>query len=152
MWKLYGLGGSGIAIQSTVGDFKECVGPHNSGKVIYYDPSHDIVSKSIFGPHDILFKRLDFCWEQEYRFWFSDDELLDKIEAGKRFQRGLLSKGAAKGVSDLRRFIKTIVVGPGASDEFIRVVRASCGEFNKNWLKSSVEHSYSDRMWDSFTK
>lgn len=152
MWRLYGLAGSGIAIQSTVGDFKECLRPHNSGKVIYYDPSNDIVSKSIFGPHDILFKREDFTWEQEYRFWFDDDDLLQKIEAGKKFQTGRLSKGMARTISDLQRFIEKIVVAPGASDEFISVVRSACGEYHKNWLRSTVERSYSDRMWDSFKK
>lgn len=152
MWRLYGLGGSGIAIQSTVGDFKECVRPHSDGKVIYYDPSNDIISKSIFGPRDILFKRLDFFWEQEYRFWFDDDDLLQKIEDGKRFQTQRLSKGQPKRITDMRRLIRKIVVAPGASEDYVRVVRAACGEFQKNWLKRSIEHSYSDRMWDSFKK
>jgi hypothetical protein len=92
MWKLYALAKSGIAIQSTVGDVKECLRPHNSGRVIYYDPSHDVRSPTIFGPHDILFKRNAFSWEQEYRFWLDDDELLAKIEAGVEFREEDLSK------------------------------------------------------------
>jgi len=93
MWKLYARAESGIAIQSTVGDVKERLRPHNSGAVIYYDPSQDVLCSSIFGPHDILFKRSHFSWEREYRFWFDDDELIGRIEAGKEFREENVSPG-----------------------------------------------------------
>ena len=108
------------------------------------------LSPTIFGPHDILFKRSSFSWEQEYRFWFDDDELLQKIEAGEQFQEKNLSRGRSVGITDMGRFIKKIVVAPGASDEFIEQVRAACTEHRKRWLCNIIERSYSDRMWDSF--
>ena len=53
MWKLYALARTGIAIRSTVGGVNECLRPHNSGRVIYYDPSHNVLSASIFGRFSI---------------------------------------------------------------------------------------------------
>ena len=150
MWKLYAIAPKGIAIRSTVGDVNECLRPHNSGRVIYYDPSHDVRSPTIFGPHDILFKRSSFSWEQEYRFWFDDDELLQKIEAGEEFREEVLCRGRLVGITEMQRLIKKIVVAPGASDEFIEQVRAACAERSKCWLWNVIERSYSDRMWDSF--
>ena len=152
MWKLYALANTGIAIQSTVGNVEECLSPHSSGQVIYYDPSHDVRSPSIFGPRDILFKRSFFSWEQEYRFWFDDDELLQTIEAGQQFRDEDLSMGRAVGISDMARLIKKIVVAPGTSDEFIGNVRAACAEYQKRWLWNLIERSSSDRMWDSFNR
>jgi hypothetical protein len=152
MWKLYALAKRGIAFQSTVGDVNECLRPHNSGRVIYYDPAHDVRSPTIFGPHDILFKRNAFSWEQEYRFWFDDDELLQRIEAGEEFHEEDLSPGRPVGISNMQRLIKKIVVAPGASDEFIDQVRAACAEHQMRWLWNLIERSYSDRMWDSFNR
>jgi len=150
MWKLYALAKTGIAIQSTVGDVKECLRPHNSGRVIYYDPSHDVRSATTFGPREILFKRNSFSWEQEYRFWFADDELRDKIDAGVEFREEDLSPGRPVGITDTQRLIKKVVVAPGASAEFIEQVRAACAEHRMSWLCNTIERSYSDRMWDSF--
>lgn len=152
MWRLYALAKEGIAIQSTVGDVNECLRPHMSGQVIYYDPSHDVRSPGIFGPHDILFKRNSFWWEQEYRFWFDDSELLHRIEAGEEIEEKELSPGQLVGISDMQRLIKKIVVAPDASDEFIEHVRAVCAEHQKLWLWNIIERSYSDRMWDSFNR
>jgi hypothetical protein len=151
MWKLYALTRQGVAIQSTVGDVMECLRPHNSGRVIYYDPSQDVRSATIFGPHDILFKRNVFSWEQEYRFWFDDDQLLDEIEAGVEIREEELTKGRLAGISNMQLLVKKIVVAPGASDEFIEQVRSACAEHRMTWLWNRVERSYSDRMWDSFT-
>lgn len=78
-----------------------------------------MLSPSIFGPHDILFKRSFFSWEQEYGFGFDDDELFQSIEAGKEIREGDLSPGRAAGITDMRQLIGKIVVAPGASDEFI---------------------------------
>ncbi len=155
MWKLYTLpreGIEGIAIQSTVGDVNECLRPHNSGRMEYYDPSDDVLSRSIFGPPDILFKRSPFSWEQEYRFWFDDDELLHRIEAGKEFREEDLSSGQAFPIGPAQRLIKKIVVAPGAPDEFIENVRDACAKHQKCWLWDLIERSYSDRMWDSFQR
>jgi hypothetical protein len=135
-----------------VADINECLRPHSSGQVIYYDPSHDVRSATIVGPHDILFKRNAFAWEQEYRFWFDDDELLEKIEAGPEIREEELSKGRLVGISDMQRLVRKIVVAPGASDEFIEQVRSACAEYRMTWLWNLIERSYSDRMWDSFTK
>jgi hypothetical protein len=152
MWKIYTRPKRRIAIQSTMGDVKECLRAHNSGKVIYYDPSNDVRSPTIFGPHDILFKRKPFFWEQEYRFWFDDDELLDKIEAGVPFRKQDLSPGQLFGISDMGRLIKKIVVVQGASDKFIKKLQDVCAASQKRWLGKLIERSYSDRIWDSFTK
>jgi hypothetical protein len=152
MWRLYALPKTGIAIQSTVGDVKECLRPHKSGKVIYYDPSHEVLNPTIFGPDDILFKRDSFWWEQEYRFWFKDDELLDRIEAGTEFREEDLSPRRLFLISNMQRLINKIVIAPGASEEFIENLRAACAEQRKCWLWTLIERSYSDRMWDSFNR
>lgn len=152
MWKLYSVAPEGIAIQSTVGDINECLRPHGSGKVIYYDPSHDVISPTIFGPNDILFKRSAFSFELEYRFWFDDDELLERIDAGEAVSETELSRGSTFEIDDMQRLIKKIVVAPGATDEFIQQVRTTCGTYRMQWLWSFIERSYSDRMWESFTK
>jgi len=150
MWKLYARAESGIAIQSTVGDVKERLRPHNSGAVIYYDPSQDVLCSSIFGPHDILFKRSHFSWEREYRFWFDDDELIGRIEAGKEFREENVSPGRPVGISDMQRLFQKIVVAPGASDAFIERVQVACAEHGKSWLSNVLERSSADRVWDSF--
>jgi hypothetical protein len=152
MWRLYALLKTGIAIQSTVGDVKECLRTHNDGMVIYYDPSHKVLSPTIFGPHDILFKRKAFHFEQEYRFWFDDDELLKKIEAGVPFRKKNLHPGQLYPISNMQRLVKKIVVVPGASDKFIKKLQDVCAASQKRWLGKLIERSYSDRMWDSFTK
>jgi hypothetical protein len=128
MWRLYALAKTGIAIKSTVGSVNECLQPHHSGRVIYYDPSNDVLSGSIFGPTDILFKRDVFSLEQEYRFWFCDDELIDRIEADKEFREEDLSPGKLVGISNMQRLVQKIVVAPGASDEFIATVHRACSD------------------------
>jgi hypothetical protein len=152
MWRLYARARRGIAIRSTVGDVKECLRAHNSGKVIYYDPSHDVRSAGMVGPHDILFKRNAFSCEQEYRFWFDDDELSNEIEAGKKLRKKDLSPGRRVDTGDMGRLIQKIVVAPGASEQFIEDLRGACVEYRKRWLWTRIERSYSDRMWDSFNR
>lgn len=152
MWKLYVLAKTGIAIQSTVGDVNECLRPHNSGRVIYYDPSHDVLSPSLFGPHDILFKRAFFSWEREYRLWFDDDELLQRIDSGEDMQGKNVSSGQSIGISDMQRLFKKIVIAPGATDDFVEKLRAVCAKNRKRWLWKLIERSYSDRMWESFNQ
>lgn len=151
MWKFYAPAGSAIAIQSQVGDVKECLRPHSSGAVIYYDPSHDILCQSIFGPRDILFKRSQFAWEREYRFWFDDDELIGRIEAGQEFREEHLSRGQRVDISDMQRLIHKIVVAPGASDVSIKSVENACAKHGKPWLWNVIERSTADRTWASFT-
>jgi hypothetical protein len=151
-WKLDGMELPGVAIQSTIGDVKACLRPHNSGPVIYYDPSHEVMSTSIFGPNDILFKRDFFAWEREYRFWFDDDDVLQKIEDGIHVAEQDLSHGQAVRITDMQRFIKKIVVAPSATDEFLQEVQATCVKHKRRWLCNVIERSYSDRMWDTFTR
>lgn len=134
-----------------MGDVRKCLRPDNDGKVIYYDPSHDVRSPMMVGPHDILFKREPFRWEQEYRFWFDDHKLLQEIEAGGESQVEDSAPRRLFPISDMRRLIKKIVVAPGASGEFVENLRAACAEHRKRWLCDSIEPSYVDRMWDSFS-
>jgi hypothetical protein len=104
---------------------------------------------SIFGPHDILFKRSSFSWEQEYRFWIDDDELVQRIEAEEEIREQDLSSGRPVGISDMQRLIKKIVVAPGASDEFIEQVRLRVRAPQTLALECHQTIA-SDRMWDSF--
>ena len=155
MWRLYALAPNGIAIQSTVGDVNQYLvpRPHGSEAVTYYDPSDDICSPTIFsGPHDFCFKRNSFAWEQEYRFWFCDNNLLQNIEAGKAFWEGFLSPELQVHISQMRRIVKKVVVAPGASDEFIKEVMAACSKHLTGRPRIVVERSYSDQTWESFTK
>lgn len=151
MWRLYGLAPEGIAIRSTVGDCNACLGPHNCGKVIYYDFGRRVRSHGIFGPSDIVFKRLPFSWEREFRFWLYDDELLRRIELDEELRERSLTRGCAVPISDMGRFISKIVVAPGASDAFIEHIRDACAFHRKRWLCDLVERSCSDWAWSSLT-
>jgi hypothetical protein len=150
MWRLYGLAPEGVAIQSTVGSVKKCLRPDDSGAVNYYDPGHDLKLESIFGLSDILFKRKTFAWENEYRFWFDDDEILERIGRGEAIDEAALPHGKSVQISDMQELIKRIAVAPGARDDFIRLVKDVCGTYHKIWLGNLVERSYSDRSWESF--
>jgi hypothetical protein len=152
MWRLYAKEQKAIAIRSTVGHARDCLHPHGSGQVIYYDPSHDILSPSIFGAHDILFKREAFRWEGEYRFWFDDDELLDRIENGEEIDEATLSRGKLVMLGDTTKLIQRVVVAPGSTDEFIEEVRDACAKAKRRWMWDRIERSHSDRMWDDFTR
>jgi hypothetical protein len=152
MWRLYGLAPEGVAIQSTIGSVKECLRPHRAEAVIYYDPSDDIRSESIFGPNDILFKRKCFSWEREFRLWFDDDELLTKIEQNEEIKEAEISPGKLVQIGDIQKLIRRLVVAPGASDSFVKLVKGVCSAYGRTLLASRVERSYSDRLWDSFTK
>jgi len=152
MWRLYGLSPQGIALQSTVGCFNEHVRPHSSGAVIYYDPRDDIRHKTMFGPNDILYKRDCFSWEREYRFWFYDDAILDKIELGEAISEEQLTHGELRSIGKMEDIIKRVVIAPSANDSFVAKVMAALAEHSKRWLGSRVERSYSDRSWESFCK
>jgi hypothetical protein len=152
MWRLYAKEQNAVAIRSTVGNARECFRPHGSGQVIYYDPSHDILSRSIFGAHDILFKREAFRWEGEYRFWFCDDELLGRIENGDSIDETALTRGKLVMLGDTTELIQRVVVAPGSTDEFIEEVRDACAKTRRNWMSDRIERSYSDMMWDDFTR
>jgi hypothetical protein len=69
-----------------------------------------------------------FAWEQEYRFWFDDDELVEKIEVGVEIREEELSSGRLVGVSDMQRLIKKIVVAPCTPGEFLEQVRSALDE------------------------
>ncbi len=152
MWRLYGLAPEGVAIQSTVGSVIDCFRGPRSGAVRYYDPSTDIRSESVFGSPDILFKRSDFSWENEYRIWFDDEQTLAKIERNEEIKESELSPGRLVNISDMPELIKKLVVAPGASDSFVNSVRSVCESFNKTWLRNKVERSYADRSWNSLAR
>lgn len=80
MWRLYGLAPEGVAIQSTKRSVQDCLRPHNYGDVIYYEPNDSIRTEPLSARSDILWKRRHFSWEREFRVWFDDDDLLEKIE------------------------------------------------------------------------
>jgi hypothetical protein len=152
MWRLYGLSPEGVAIQSTIGAVRYCLRTATDGRVRYYDPADDIRSKSIFGPRDLLFKRQAFSWEQEYRYWFDDEEVIAKIEQGQQVQESDLSRGKLIQITELDLLIMKLVAAPGATDAFIDAVRQACAGNKVKWLSSRIERSYSDRLWESFTK
>ena len=152
MWRLYGLAPEGVAIQSTIGSVRECLNPHRAEPVIYYDPSDDIRSKNVFGPNDIRCKRKCFSWEREFRLWFDDEELMAKIEKNEDIREEDLSPGKLVQIEDLQNRIKRLVIAPGASDSFVKLVQGVCGAYHLTRLASRVERSHSDRLWESFTK
>ena len=131
----------------------EYLGPHNSGQVIYYDPSHDVRPPQLYSaPTTSSLSEARSPGDKEYRFWFDDDELLQRINAGEEFREEDLSPGRPVGIRDMQRLIKTIVVAPGATDEFIEQLRAACREHQKHGSVTSSRSRASDRMWDSFTR
>jgi hypothetical protein len=147
MWRLYAPQKKGVAIQSTVGDLNDCVSAHGSGAVIYYDPGDDVVCPSLFGPHDILFKRNSFSSEREYRIWFDDHELLDRIEAKRRFREQDLTRGQRIYFSNLQQLVTRIIVAPGSSNQFFNKVREACASRQMRWLSRLVECSSLDVSW-----
>jgi len=149
MWRLYAAKQKGIAIQSTIANLNDCVGPHGSGAVIYYDPADDIVSPSLFGPRDILFKRSFFSSDREYRVWFDDDELLDRIEDERRFREQELTLGERFHFSNLQQLVTRIVVAPGSSNHFFNKVREACASRQMRWLARLVERSSLDVPWQA---
>jgi hypothetical protein len=151
MWRLYGLSPEGVAIQSTAGSVRECLRPHNYGAVKYYDPAEDFDAGE-FPCSDILFKRKCFSYEKEYRVWFDDEDLMERIEHNDEIDESRLSPGKPVSITATDRLVRRLVVAPGAEDWFIELVKSVCGAYRMNWLGSRVERSPSDRSWDSFTK
>jgi hypothetical protein len=150
MWKLYGMTDKSIAIQTTKGDLKECLRPENVGDMIYYDPSDVVNCKTMFGPSDILMKRINFSYEKEYRIWFTDDALVGKIEGGEQVDENILSAGVPKTITKFPDLLRQVVVAPGASDSFIDEVKSLCAANHLTWLARKVERSFLDRPHDSF--
>jgi hypothetical protein len=150
MWRSYGLAPEGVAIQSTVGSIKTCLNPHRCEAVKYYDPINDIKTKTFIGPSDILFKRERFSWEREFRIWFDDDELLNRIERGEEIEEARLSPGESKQISYMDEFVEKLVVAPGASDQFVDMVKELCGTRRMKWLATRVVRSCFDRSCGSF--
>ncbi|HEV8070205.1 MAG TPA: DUF2971 domain-containing protein [Planctomycetaceae bacterium] len=152
MWRLYALSPNGVAIKSTVRKLRENVRPHSDGAVIYYDPSHNIRTETIFSPSDILFKREAFRWENEFRLWFDDEETLVKIQRGIPIDKEKLLPGIGKTIGDMSEVIEAVVVAPGATDSFVDQLRETCRQHRKTSLFGRIERSFSDRKWDSFTE
>lgn len=155
MWNAYGKAPNGVAIQSTVGSLKRCLHPHNSGACVYYDPVDDIRCENVFGnAPDILFKRRHFVGEAEFRIWFTDDDLLDRIEQGEIIDETKLPSDSINGrnysIEDMPALVNALVMPPGASDSFVEKVKQVCRTFGKSWLVAKIKASSLDRSFDSY--
>ena len=151
MWRLYGLSPEGIAIQSTVGDVIDCLRPHNSGAVIYYDPANH-KNEATFGPHQVCYKRSHFEFEHEFRAWFDDDEVIARIMKGEVITESELSPGKTASISDLPKFIHRIVVAPGAGGWFRKAVEGVCEKLERRYLINKMMPSSADRAYQDIIK
>jgi hypothetical protein len=158
MWRLYG---NGIAIQSTIGKLLDHLhlnssstklsGPiHGYGPVRYYDPEKDVSHESIFGPDDILYKRISFKHENEYRVWFVDNELAEHIERNEEFdEEDLTPPGVQVSISPMEQVIERMVIAPETDSSFTKMFKDLCSRYNLSWLGERVEQSYLDRLHPS---
>lgn len=154
MWRLYGLTDDGVAIQSTIGDVRQCLSPQNVGAVAYYDPQD---SGNIFHAQkpenfsDLLLKRKPFSYEREFRIWFDDDDLLQRIQENEIINEATLSPGRLAQISDLERLIAKVVVAPAdESNLYLELVQGVCKAYKKTWLAKRVQRSHMDRTHQSF--
>ncbi|WP_417847309.1 hypothetical protein [Thalassoglobus sp.] len=153
MWRLYARSPQGLAIKSTVGDLQECFRPHDRGAVQYYDPAADQMTANIFsGPHDILWKRQDFMWENEYRIWFDDEEMIDSFSAAGDVDFNEPVEGRFFSFSNAQQLIKQIVVAPFATKEYEEILAAVLSHNNRKWMLPLIQRSNSERSWEEFAK
>jgi hypothetical protein len=144
MWRLYG---KGFAIQSTTGKLRHHLPIHGYGQVRYYDPEKDISHESIFGPDDILYKRISFKHENEYRVWIVDDRLAERIERNEEFdEEGLTPPGVQVSISPMEQVIERMVIAPGTDPSFTKMFKDLCSRYNLSWLGERVEQSYLDQL------
>ena len=120
-----------VAIQSTIEDAVFCLSGPRSGSVIYYDSKDDIRHESIFATDDdVLYKRTEFQDEREFRMWFVDQHILDRVDQNHSIA-DLASAGRPKHVTDLTRFIKKIVIAPGSDDSLYETVKSIFAKHKK---------------------
>ena len=147
MWRLYG---EGVAIRSTVGRLRSCLSIHGCGRVIYYDPEKDLRYKSIFGPPDILHKRVSFIHENECRAWICDDALVGRIERNEEVIEEELSRGMMMSIHDMQKLIDKVTVAPNVNAAFFERIRDICLRCKRQWLADKVVRSRLEQPHSSF--
>ncbi len=152
MWRLYGLSPEGVAIQSTVGNFNDCLHPDRVGAVIYYDPMSHKRKEGLFGPHPLQYKRNHFEFEREFRAWFDDPDTIARIRKGEAIVQSELSPGKAYPIEDLPKFIERIVVAPGAGKWFSKAIEGVCESLNRRYLITKIIPSSTDRAYQDMIK
>ena len=111
MWKLYSASGQGVAIESTIGQLKDSVQPHQNleiGSVVYLDENES--SKELGKLDVLLWKRKSFEHEKELR----------AIIPLKTPKESIFIK------CDLEKLINQIHISPLAKPYFIDIVEALC--------------------------
>ena len=147
LWAQYTKDGPAVAIQSTIGDALHSLRPHNYGIVQYYHPEDEPPKlNGIIGHDDILLKRDNFQYEREFRMWFMDDSILEKLGADYRplFDVTKLPDGEHKGITEMDSLIHKVIVSPDSSDAFFEEVKELCANHNghqKTWLANRVQRS-----------
>ena len=136
MWKLYGEGHKGVAIQSTVQLLQEALISTETikiAKVIYTDyeePSNEslrLLVKSGLGP---VMKRMSFAHENEVRAYFLPSE----FKVGRDSPSAKSYAVKIKGLN----FLEKIVVSPYAIEPYASAVKAISAKYQ---LGCSVEDS-----------
>jgi hypothetical protein len=127
MWKLYAPAGYGLAIQTTIPEFKESFQslPYNvfAGMVIYIDYHTDPFFNGISNPRTrpnifipFIHKRSLFKHENEYRAIITADDVSD-----------FFPNGIAVPV-DVNRLIKRVIVAPETPDWMLNIAQMMLSE------------------------
>ncbi|RZK27196.1 MAG: DUF2971 domain-containing protein [Flavobacterium sp.] len=137
MWELYSNRLAGIAIETTVFNFKECFRPALEeiliGKVKYLDFKRQWMSEHHFGQL-YLHKRKGFKHENEVRAFITHDlNQINKNEVAE-FEKGINVK------VDLNTLIRNIYLHPDTSESFIDILKGLMKKYNitKPVLKSKL--------------
>ncbi|HFK1481124.1 TPA: DUF2971 domain-containing protein [Bacillus cereus] len=133
MWDLYLKNGDGVAIQSTIMNFKNSLNKTDKeiylGKVDYIDYDKDLISNDIYAPY--THKRISFDHEKEVRAVYAvpySDNIEPLFEFGVPIE------------CDVEILIEKIHISPTAPDWFEELVRSVCKKYglDKKITKSKL--------------
>lgn len=133
MWDLYLKNGDGVAIQSTIINFKNSLDKTDKeiylGEVDYIDYDNDFMSNDIYAPY--THKRISFEHEKEVRAVYVapyDDNNEPLFEFGVPIE------------CDVKVLIEKIYISPTAPTWFEELVRSICGKYglDKKIIKSNL--------------
>jgi hypothetical protein len=137
MWKIYAGDGSGVAIQSSVGQLKQAVHCNVIGEVEYIDFEEHAASRPAgLNECAYMYKRKEFSFEQELRALIAGDHYLtvqfhneDGSQGTAEHHDYYLVKPRDPNLSgifapvDLDRLVTRLVIAPLAPEWFVEAVK-----------------------------
>lgn len=142
MWKIYAPTGNGIAVQTTIPNFKkafDCISKNvHAGKVIYINYDTEAFYQNEVVGYDFLngfvafiHKRQQFKYESEYRAIISNTEELEQLSSGIEID------------IDLSLLVRRVVVAPKTPVWIIQAAQFMLDDYLPN---VKVERSIDDRI------